>query len=199
MLSGFLPTGIQTHAHTHTRIKPSKCVWSMPTQPDSRIYIISCSADLIDCRIKWSVKESFMSFFCFLFSTAHTQSFSGIHLQGEGFVLGCVSLWSWFWSWNSEQVHVQCAHWFQLCIVLFFTLCLLEGDIHLLNTQLLRNSQQYILCRIVNLFTTVIVSHLFHFAVMDRGSSTPYKTMCLFFWYEMPPHFAFRNAYILTW
>lgn len=77
MLSGFLPTGIQTHAHTHThtRIKPSKCVWSMPTQPDSRICIISCSADLIDCRIKWSLKESFMSFFCFLFSPAHTQSF----------------------------------------------------------------------------------------------------------------------------
>lgn len=51
----------QTYAHTHVDAKPSKCVWSMPIRPVSRIRIISCSVVLIDHRIKWLVKESLRS------------------------------------------------------------------------------------------------------------------------------------------
>jgi len=36
-------THAHTHTHTTTGAKPSKCVWSMPTRPESRICIISCS------------------------------------------------------------------------------------------------------------------------------------------------------------
>ena len=70
----------QTHIHTHTHActdaKPSKCVWSMPTRPESRICIISRSVVLIDRRIKWLVKESLMwLLFSFLFAQSQILEF----------------------------------------------------------------------------------------------------------------------------
>ncbi len=74
----FAFTSANTHTHTHTHKhgeKPSKCVWSMPTRPESRICIISCSVVLIDRRIKWLVKESFMSLLFSFFLAPSLQEF----------------------------------------------------------------------------------------------------------------------------
>lgn len=63
-----LSSHTRKHKREHTSIlpvccteaMPATCVWSMCTRPESRICIISCSVVLIDRRIKWLVKESFM-------------------------------------------------------------------------------------------------------------------------------------------
>lgn len=97
------------HTQTSTGAKPFKCVWSMPTWPESRICIISCSVVWIDRRIKWLVKESFMLLFSF---SPHTKPCSidckDTHLSLNVCLcdLSLILRYATGTSWRSSQVSV---------------------------------------------------------------------------------------------
>lgn len=100
---------MQTHIRTHTRSQTYRCktiqmclINAHSTWEEDLHYFMVC-------RFNWSqdkmISEEIFHVVVFLFP--HTEP-SGIHLQGEGFVLGCALLWSWFWSWNLEIPAVCC-------------------------------------------------------------------------------------------
>lgn len=97
------------YTQTSTGAKPFKCVWSMPTWPESRICIISCSVVWIDRRIKWLVKESFMLLFSF---SPHTKPCSidckDTHLSLNVCLcdLSLILRYATGTSWRSSQVSV---------------------------------------------------------------------------------------------
>lgn len=107
--SGSVCVCVCVYTQTSTGAKPFKCVWSMPTWPESRICIISCSVVWIDRRIKWLVKESFMLLFSF---SPHTKPCS-IDCKDTHFSLNVclcdlslILRYATGTSWRSSQVSV---------------------------------------------------------------------------------------------
>lgn len=91
----FLLSRVQTHTHGCKTIQMSLINAHSAWEQDLHYFML--------CSFNW-LQDKMISEGIFLvvviFLLPRTQP-PGIHLQGEAFVLGCVFLWSWPYSWNT--------------------------------------------------------------------------------------------------
>ena len=91
----------QTHIHTHTRMHGCKtiqmCLINAHSAWEQDLHYFTL------CSFNWSQDKMIsegVSHVVVIFLFVRTEPDLGISSQGEEFALGCVFLWSWFWSWN---------------------------------------------------------------------------------------------------
>lgn len=92
---------LQHATHTHTRTHGCKtiqmCLINAHSAWEQDLHYFTL------CSFNWSQDKMIsegVSHVVVIFPFLRTEPDLGISSQGEEFVLGCVFLWSWFWSWN---------------------------------------------------------------------------------------------------